>query len=1052
LNSELACVNFEDPEKAWTSVELLRGYGISDEELEPLFKGLAHALMSSPDPDRSLTSFVSWFRAQASPRSYFRQLITKPQSLDLFCMITGCSHYFADLLVKTPEYFSIIEDPGERGGVHSAASMYRHISGLLNVCRSEELMGSVLRRWKASQMLRIGVRDLAGLADMPTTAREFSHLADASVEAALDIARRKYPLDPQCTEPGFAVIGMGKLGGEELNYSSDIDLVFVHDDDLPYEIKREDGRTIETITYLNRIAETLIRILSEETADGHVFRVDMRLRPEGRFGPLTRSLSGFRAYYESWAEGWEFQSLIKARFVAGDRNVGDRYFQLITPYVYRNNVSLEVLTEVRENKKRIEQKCALEGETFTNVKTGFGGIRDVEFLVQALQLEHGGRYPRVRSANTLTALQRLHRAHLLSDSDTRVLADGYIFMRNLEHRLQLLNSFQVQNLPEASNAIERTKVALRMGFPTREAFEEALERHRIELDEIKNRVFYRQVRIEPFSTADGDWSELPILLDNLTSESARERIKSLLTQHGFNDIPSAFNAFQLPMSGNDFGEMPPDTPAAFKKIAARLVGMCAKSCNPDAALAGIEMLALAVPNRAQLYAAFADSPDVLDRLVRLGAGSPPLLRRLAGHLEWLETLLSPEEDAPADVNSDINDNGSPHDLRQNRTASLVIEMRRRLSRARPGTQIDAISAVFQREALLIGAKEIWEDTDSFHAMQDLTALADATLQILVEHAAETAAQASHNPAFAKTVLERTAIVGLGKLGGCELGYASDWDLIVAYEPVTGSEAVLSPEEQARLVERMVSLITDFGQQLITRGAHVEIDLRLRPWGRSGVLALSPDDYLEYYNTSGETWERQAAVKARFAAGNKMVGSRLMRVMHTVSFGHGLSSQEDQQIREMKKRIESERLKAENIHTDVKLGHGGMMDIEWLAQKLQLAYGQTFLNVRSPETLTALSALAANGQIDNQEADLLAAAYRLLFRVRNALWLQLGRSQDSIPPAGPLLRAVALQLGYRPIVDSADSNAEDALLKDISRTMCEVRCIFDRRFQAPAVTA
>ena len=293
MNTAFETIQFEDPARAKVSLELLRGNGISDDELSPLLSVLASSLVNSPDPDRSLTSFISWFKAQAAPRTYVRQLVSRPASLELFCLVTGCSQYFADLLVKTPEYFSIIEDPGGHGGIRSSASMYRQISSLLQVCRSEDLMASVLRRWKAGQMLRIGIRDLAGCADMPTTAREFSHLADACVEAALDIARRKHPLAPEAIEPGFAVIGMGKLGGQELNYSSDIDLVFVHADALPYEITREDGRKVETITYLNRIAETLIRVLSDEAADGHVFRVDMRLRPEGRFGPLTRSLSGF---------------------------------------------------------------------------------------------------------------------------------------------------------------------------------------------------------------------------------------------------------------------------------------------------------------------------------------------------------------------------------------------------------------------------------------------------------------------------------------------------------------------------------------------------------------------------------------------------------------------------------------------------------------------------------------------------------------------------------------------------------------------------------------
>ncbi len=1035
----------EDKARATASLETLRGRGISDDELVPLIGALQAALAGSPDPDRSINCFVSWFLALPSPRAYLRQLTAAGSALGLFCYVTGCSQYFADLIVKTPEYFSILEEPGALGGTRSSAAMYRQISGLIQVCKSDALKSSVLRRWKAGQMLRIGVRDLAGLADMPTTAREFSHLADACVEAALDIAINLYPLAPDCPVPGFAVIGMGKLGGYELNYSSDIDLVFVHADNLPMEVVRDDGRKQETITYLNRIAEALIRILREESADGHVFRVDMRLRPEGRFGPLTRSLSGFRAYYESWAEGWEFQSLIKARFIAGDHTVGNQYSELITPYIYRERVSEAVLTEVRENKRRIEQKCDIEGETETNVKTGVGGIRDVEFLVQALQLEHGGAHPRVRSGSTLTALQRLHRAHLLGDDDVHALANGYIFMRNLEHRLQLLNSFQVQNLPAITDTAERRKVALRMGFASGEAFEEELTNHRTSLRAILNRLFYQQLVSRPQAGAAGDWAELPVLLDNLASPAAKVRISDLLSSNGFVDLTTAFQALQLPMTGNDFGEMPPDTPIAFKRIAPELLAMCARSCNPDAALAGIERLALAVPNRAQLYTAFEESTDIMDRLVRLGAGSPPLLQRLAAHQEWLEAVLSPDE------GSSIQPSPVPGAVAQLqlRSEELAAEMRRRRKRnTDPRKHIDAISAVFQREALLIGAREIWEDTDSRHAMQDLTALADATLQVLLEMASETVSAALPPSDARLGVLERVALIGLGKLGGCELGYASDWDMIVAFEPEDCNNESSQTSAQSEIVERLVSVMTDYAQQLITRGAHAEIDLRLRPWGRTGALALTPADYLEYYNSSGETWERQAAVKARFVAGNRMVGGRIMRVMQSTSFGKGLSAAEDSQIVAMKKRIENERLKPQHIHSDVKLGHGGMMDIEWLAQKLQLACGPNHPELRTPETLVAIGALAASNLLDNQEADLLTAAYGLLFRVRNALWLQLGRSQDTLPEPGPLLRTIALQLGFRPLRGGAAKTAEEALHAELSHCMSEVRAVFNRRFNEP----
>lgn len=1043
----------EDAERASRSLDSLAGKGITDEALVPLWPVLLRALQFSPDPERALRCFSLWFGALPNPAPYLARLLRSPQSIDLFCRVTGCSQYFGDLIVRNPEYFAIIEEPGPNGGQRSAAYFYRHITALIAVCQHGELKRDALRRWKAREMLRIGVRDLAGLSDMPTTTREFSNLADASVQAAHDIALHTLAVAPDCKPPGFAVIGMGKLGGLELNYSSDIDLMFVHTDRIAERVNLQDGREMEAAAYVTKLSEIIISVLADETSNGHVFRVDMRLRPEGRFGSITRSLSSFRAYYESWAENWEFQALLKARFIAGDRSLGESFMALVEPYAYREFPSARFMEEVRQNKRRIEAKCELEGQTETNVKTGFGGIRDVEFIVQSLQLRYGGRYKRLRTPNTLTAIRRLHRAHLLTNQDAHQLSKAYIFLRNLEHRLQLLQGFQVQNLPTISQYVDRTRVALRMGYADLEQFEDQLKTHREQIHEALERLFYAETAatdsVHSSPTVEGDWAVLPSLLDNLSAPAARERLTELLLSHGFRDIPSALHALQLPMTGNEFGEMPPDTPEEFKRIAPALMERAARSASPDAALRGLESIALAVPNRAQIYAAFEDSPDVLDRLVRLAAGSPPLLHRLATHLEWLEAVLSPEDGADltiADItvaDSDQTDNPSPYYDR------VVAEMRQRRARSAASEasiekHIDAISTVFQREALLIGAHEIWEDTDSSIAMRGLTDLAEATLQVLLEMCSEHAIAASKDPDQAAQALSTVAVIGLGKLGGSELGYASDWDLLVVYQASPRTPHAHSSSDRARVIEDLVSRLTDAGQKLITRGANIEIDLRLRPWGRSGSLALSTRAYAEYYRSSAETWERQAALKARYVAGSLRTGARLMRILRAVSYGHGLSAAEESDVLAMKSRIELERLSPADRYTDVKLGYGGLIDIEWIAQKLQMKHAARHPSIRRSNTILALSALAAIGLLDNSEADVLISAYNLLVRVRNAMWLQSGRSQDTLPSDLTLLHTLAKELGYSGL-DAR--SAETIMVEDIAGHMRETRAIFERRFRA-----
>ena len=983
-------------------------------------------------------------------------LLHHPVALDLFCLVTGSSQYFADMLARQPETIEIITNPGVRGGTKTAARFYRDASSLVDACQRPELKRDALRRWKAREMLRIGVRDLAGLAAMPATAREFSNLADACAQKALDIAlatlggmrdkargmSEASPHSSSLIPHPFAVIAMGKLGGQELNYSSDIDLMFVHGDHLPPDVQLSDGRKMETITYLNRLAETLIKVLNEDSANGHVFRVDMRLRPEGRFGPLTRSLAGYQAYYESWAENWERQALLKARFIAGDRALGEAFMALVEPYVYRRHVSQEFLSDVRANKRRIEHKCALEGETDTNIKTGCGGIRDVEFIVQRLQLQLGGVNPRLRTPNTLTALHRLFQSRILTAGEAEELAEDYQFLRNLEHRLQLLHGFQTQTLPPANDDRERTKLARRMGFRDRALFETALSERRNRVHHYLQSLFYDDIATFDGVLVSGEWAELNLLLEALDTPGAQTQLAERLKQAGFQDVPAALRVLHISLYGNEFGGMPPDTPARFKTIAPRLLSLCAHSPDPDAALGGIESLALAVPNRAQLYAAFAENFELLPRLVSLAAVSPPLWKQLVRHQEWLDSLLDkdPEQEGREETPTVASISSG---FEYTETSSYLSELRSRMKSERDyNRQLDRVARFLQRERLLIGARDIWEEHTPRQTMQALTQLAGAALQILLDICAEPLIVAHAEPEFARRVLGRVAIIGLGKLGGGELGYGSDWDVLFVYDEEHQRGANARSHERVALVDALVERLNTAGKTLAAKGADVEIDLRLRPWGRKGALIHNLRGFAQYYRREAETWERQAALKARPVAGNPIVGARLVRLLQAVSYGRGVNREEDQAVQSMKQRIEAERLKPGERETDVKLGYGGLTDIEWLCQRLQLRHGRQSRTLRQPNTLRALSALAGLRLLDNAEADTLTETYLFLTRLRNLLWLQSGRSVDVLPDDAQRRSILARSLGY---VDTAEISAAVQMLTDVRQHMQEARRIFTLRF-------
>ena len=1023
-------VGIADAVKSLGLLQSLAGQGVTDDDISPLLPLLFAALSKSPDPDRALGSFARWFAAVGNPYSHLQSLVHHPIALDVFCLVTGSSQYFADLLARQPEYFEIIANPGVRGGTKSAAQLFAELSALVDVCQRQELKRDALRRWKAREMLRIGVRDLTGLADMPATAREFSNLADACVQKAHDIALAAHPALPQ---PQFAVIAMGKLGGQELNYSSDIDLMFVHGDDPAEETITASGRRIETSVHLTRLAETLIKVLNEDSTNGHVFRVDMRLRPEGRFGALTRSLSGFRAYYESWAEAWERQALIKARFIAGDRALGQAFLTLAHNYVYRSYVSLAFLAEIRENKRRIEQKCALEGETFTNVKTGYGGIRDIEFIVQLLQLEFGGAHPTLQNRNTLRELERLRQAQIITAEDADSLSREYQFLRTLEHRLQLLHGFQTQTLP-LEGTEERVRVARRMGYSNTADFEQDLAARRDRVHRLLETLFY-ELRVPSPAPAAPEASDkdtaLLNLLDQIATPSAQQKLSILLSEAGFRDLPAALRSLALPMRGNEFGTMPPDTPAEFKRIAPRLLELLANCADPDAALSGIEALATAVPNRAQLYAAFDDSPEVLPRLVRLAAASPPLFRLLTRHIEWLEGILSPD-DAEAEIEEGT-------DLK----TVYVEAMRQRISAANGyDVRLETLAHYLQRERLLIAARDIWNETDVTGTMASLTALADATLEILLIVCTDALLETHSDRVTVRTASQSLAVIGLGKLGGGELGYGSDWDLMFVYDDGQGSTGLAEGNDVFTIVNALVERIAAAGKTLAGRGAGSAIDLRLRPWGKEGAVVHSLRGFIAYYKSSGETWERHAAMKARFAAGNRTTGERFVRILHAVSFGRGLTADEDQAVRDMKRRIETERLDPLERNTNLKLGYGGLTDIEWLCQRLQLLNGTRRISLRVANTLQAISALATLRLLDNSEADALTDAYRRLTAIRNVIWMRTGSSIDVLPDNPFERRTLARLIGY---TNSGELSAETRLRADLQTQMQEARRIFSRRF-------
>ena len=918
----LATLGFDDPAHACHILQGMAGHDVPDGTFNAYLASIVGVLERCADPDRAVANLGQWAEAVGSRASAYGMLASYPAAAVMLVTVFAASQFFADLLIHTPEYLEVLTNPRIRDRGRDVEALWADLSRRVGITKTAGARRDALRRFKPPEILRIGVRDLLGYADMPETARAISDFADVCIRMALQICVEERGLTET---PPFGVIAMGKLGGLELNYASDIDLIFVHGSAMP---------AAEAV----RLGEAVRDALAKATDAGFVFRVDLRLRPEGRFGPVSRSLDSCRAYYESWAEPWERQALMKARFVAGDPVVGQAFSEMAEAFVYRGRVEETFVESIRHNKRRLEQKIAWAGEAEVNVKEGAGGIRDIEFTVQLMQLVAGGSKPSLRGGNTLNALDALAEEGLLTDEERGTLHESYVFLRTVEHRLQLRDELPVRDIPREADELRR--FGRRLGYPDGTAFLADYRRHTEQVHRLFTRLFYGEAALPPAAQAEplADW-----ILDS-DDPAAQAALCAALTMRGFQDAEAAREALRRSVFGSEYGGIAPDARDAFLALVPALLDSAGQTPDPDAALRGLDALAVAVPSRAALFQMLSESRSLLPRLCRLAAESSYLWQMLLSHLELLDLLADNEAmDAPP-------------------TFRLVPTL--------PET-----AALARRARLKTGARDLWELTDTAQVIAEVTEAAETTLGSVLE--------------IARRELRfegRFAVIGLGKLGGREMGYSSDLDVLYVADP---NELALA----ARLAERTQRLLKD---DLGRHGFRYEMDARLRPEGRNGQLVLDLDSYRRYYSKSAATWERQALLKARFVAGDESLGREFIALAEAVVYGAALTETQAKEIQTMKRRIETERLKDPN---DLKLGPGGLTDIEWTTQMLQLRLGSRRPRLRTPSTLDALRHLRDDALITQADWETLSETYLRLTALRNHLYLKAGVAGD-VPPTLP----------------------------------------------------
>jgi [glutamine synthetase] adenylyltransferase / [glutamine synthetase]-adenylyl-L-tyrosine phosphorylase len=937
----------------------------------------------------------------------YRTLAAHPGAALLLARLGGASQFLADVLRRRPNAFAWLLEPQtmRQWLVEDLAADLAHSLGRLT---TRETRMNALRRFKYRHLLRIGVRDLLGDADMAVTTEELSRLADVCLDHAWRDAERAareawgVPRG-ESGDTGVAVIGMGKLGGEELNYSSDVDLMFVYGEDG--ETSGGSAGSVANARYFERVCREIAETLEAVTEEGHVFRVDLRLRPEGRVGPVVLSLAGYRTYYAERAELWERQALLKARVAAGDAPLGARFMSLVRETVYRPGVDPRIAAAIRVMKREIDRAVRKKGGEHDNVKLGRGGIREVEFLVQALQLLYGGDDPWLRERNTLKAIFRLTERGYLAPGLGRMLSHALVHLRTVEHRLQILHEFQTHTLPR--DPVELGRLARRVGVTgsPRQAARSFRTAHR------KVTAGVHRAFRDFFADPPGARTRRVIGM------TRGVRLPSLmaLAATGFRDPERARHNLKLVLEGRPLVPYAGALRAALERLHGGLMDALWKSPDPDEALNQFERFLAAAGPRAGLIELLATSADVLTGLVRLCAGGDLLTQLLIAQPELLSRLADP----------------ALHAHSKRRPAFRAAFAPVFAPGAPPAERRDTLRRIKQAEELGIVWRYLLGVTDIDRYSREMTALAEATLAAGWLTAVAPLVERHGVPRDAGGVFVPAVIVAMGKLGGGELTTGSDLDVFVSFASdgeTDGAERVDAHAFYSAAAERLTSALGD----ITAAGIAFPVDMRLRPGSKGSGFASSLSALERYYEEFGDLWERQTLTRARVVLGDPLLARIVTRAIRRIVYRAPLPRTALKEIVTVRRRMEVELGKETPGRHHVKFGRGGLVDVEFLAQALQLVHGPERAGTRATSTIGALVGLAAAGAIDDETAARLADHYRFLRRTSAALRLLGARPADVFEMAGPMPARVASALGYP---------SRDAFVEDYHRRTTAVRAAY-----------
>lgn len=1028
LEALLASHGFRLAERAAANLHRLA----EDDRVRPflleLFPLLFKELVRCADPDMALNNLERLANTTIDRYSLFILLRGSPVAVQLLVKIFAFSQFLADVLIRNPEYLEWILQKDTLEKDRDEAEYARDVSSAIRIFRSVEAKRNTLCRLRRKEMLRIGTRDLLELAEIHQVTRELSHLASAIIQTTLTVcyeALVSHHGPPLLASPRedkrecqFCVVAMGKLGGQELNYSSDVDLVFFYEDEGETPGISSNGEqpsgVISNHKFFTKLCEQFIAFLSEATPEGRLYRVDTRLRPEGVTGLITRSVESLQTYFLTQARLWEKLAYLKARVVAGDADLRQRLERMIEQFTFDPLVSPQSLVaEIRGLKERIDNEVLVPATRHREVKRGYGGIREIEFLAAALQLVYGREKPSLRTRATRDALDELQRLNILSRSEHKILDRAYRFLRTVEHRLQIMSDRQTHLLPTADH--ELRNLALRLGMKkTRAAtFADSFRQSYTRLTSEVHRLFQKYLHAEAAEPGRTDEERLFSRLeaDSLTSEGRR-----LLRQFGFHE-DSTFNSLRNMVYGTRDTYVTAEGQQFFAALFPQLLALCQTLPFPDSAVRNLDSLLRAAKGMTGYYQLLAEQPTILELLLTVLGTSDYLARILIAHPEYLDTLLSPE-----DYTLLLNAQRATEQFFSRLDADQSLE--ENLKRLRREKEL---------WLLRIGTKDLVEKPSQRVLAREITALAEdcvnATWNLLLSRLTDS----QHNDTLIKPFDSNAplCIMAMGGFGAEEITYFSDLDLIFVYD-----EPDNAPKDAVAHVTSIVEKFVSTMSAITPEGMLFKIDTQLRPEGAGSPLVVTRKRLMDYYHETARVWEWQSFLRSRPIGVNHAVAQHIISAIQQHIQRAVRETDLVEEIRDMRRRLEeSVRVPSWGI-ADFKRGKGGLVDIEFLVQYLQIKHCSNHPELWVANTLDAMDRLKGLELISGADADFLTSAYQFLRAVEGRVRLMFETPKDIFPKSAARLEP--LEKSLRHALATSESLTDTFL-----RTTRSVRELFDK---------